>query len=116
MPGFRAATKSGSAQYPQNFHVGTIDDRRGAHVALFHAHYPLIAFVGERLFVYRTEFVAPPSWAAALGSFGFTLLTAAELLSSLEDADTSGLSKAEWRQIKHWQPATLGAAIFNSWD
>lgn len=57
-----------------------------------------------------------PSWAAALGSFGFTLLTAAELLSSLEDADTSALSKAEWRQIKHWQPATLGAAIFNSWD
>ncbi|MEO3842461.1 MULTISPECIES: hypothetical protein [unclassified Streptomyces] len=43
--------------------------------------------------------------------------TAAELLSSLEDADTSALSKAaEWRQIKHWQPATPGAAIFNSWD
>jgi hypothetical protein len=43
-------------------------------------------------------------------------LTAAELLSSLEDADTSALSKAEWRQIKHRQPATLGAAMFNSWD
>lgn len=34
-----------------------------------------------------------------------SLLTAAEHLSSLEEPDTSALSKAEWHQIKHWQPA-----------
>lgn len=103
-------------EYPQSFHVATIDDRRGTHIALFHAHYPLIAFVGDQLYVYRTEFIAPPAWATTLSRFGFLVLTATELLCPLEKADTSALAQAEWRQIRHWKPATLGAALFNSWD
>ncbi|ALO13405.1 hypothetical protein AQF52_7819 [Streptomyces venezuelae] len=103
-------------EYPQGFHVATINDRHGTHIALFHAHYPLVAFVRDKLYVYRTEFLDPPAWATTLGGFGFVVLTAADLLSPLGEADGSALSQAEWRQIKHWRPETLGAALFNSWD
>lgn len=103
-------------EYPQNFHSATISDRDGPHVALFHAHYPLIAFVRDRQYWYTDEFQAPPAWAPALTDFGFAVLGAMQLLSPLAESDISALSAAEWRQIKHWRPATLGAALFNSWD
>ncbi|MFF8837551.1 hypothetical protein [Streptomyces sp. NPDC015130] len=103
-------------EYPQNFHSATIRNRDGAHVALFHAHYPLIAFVGDRRFWYTDEFQEPPTWAALLKGAGFVVLSATQLLSSLTESDTSALSTAEWRQIEHWRPKTLGSAVFNSWD
>ncbi|MFF4403852.1 hypothetical protein [Streptomyces sp. NPDC001404] len=103
-------------QYPQNFHTGTINDRDGTHVALFHAHYPLIAFVSDRRHCYTDEFQDPPAWAVTLTDFGFTILTASLLLSPPESADTTAMSAAEWEQIKHWRPETLGAMLFNSWD
>ncbi|MGW5001570.1 hypothetical protein ACWEP8_28310 [Streptomyces hydrogenans] len=103
-------------QYPQNFHVATISDRDGAHIALFHAHYPLIAFVGDRRYWYTDEYQEPPAWAPALTDSGFVVLSAAQLLSPLTESDTSALSATEQRQIKHWRPRTLGAALFNSWD
>ncbi|WP_424887296.1 hypothetical protein [Streptomyces sp. XH2] len=103
-------------QYPQSFHSATLSGRNGAHTALFHAHHPLIAFVGDRRYWYTDEFREPPAWATALSDAGFVVLSAEQLLSSLEESDTSALSKAEWRQIKHWRPQTLGATLFNSWD
>ncbi|WAP55775.1 hypothetical protein [Streptomyces sp. S465] len=103
-------------EYPQNFHSATISDRNGAHVALFHTHYPLIAFVGDRRFWYTDEFQEPPTWATVLREAGFVVLSAAQLLSPLAESDTSALSAAEWRQIKHWRPETLGATLFNLWD
>ncbi|BDH12742.1 hypothetical protein [Streptomyces hygroscopicus] len=103
-------------EYPQNFHSATISDREGTHIALFHAHYPLIAFVGGRRYWYTGEFQEPPSWAGVLADVGFVVLSAARLLSPLVESDTSALSAAEWRQIKHWRPETLGATLFNSWD
>ncbi|MFB8043505.1 hypothetical protein ACFC8F_19735 [Streptomyces hydrogenans] len=103
-------------EYPQNFHLATISDRAGAHIALFHAHYPLIAFVGDRRYWYTDEFQEPPAWATTLTDIGYVVLSAAQLLSPLTESDTSPLSATERRQIKHWRPQTLGATLFNSWD
>jgi hypothetical protein len=103
-------------EYPQNFHSATISDRGGKHIALFHAHYPLVAFVGRRRYWYTDEFQEPPTWATVLSGVGFVVLSAARLLSPLEESDTSALSASERRQIKHWQPENLGATLFNSWD
>jgi hypothetical protein len=103
-------------QYPQNFHSGTINDRDSTHSALFHAQYPLIAFVDDRRYGYSVEFQEPPAWVVALGNFGFTVLGASLLLSPLAGADTAALSAIERKQIRYWQPETLGATLFNSWD
>lgn len=103
-------------QYPHNFHSGTIREGDGAHAVLFHAQYPWVAFVDERRACYAGEFKDPPAWAATLGDFGFTVLSAPVLMSPLTAADTTALSAAEWSQIEHWKPDTLGAALFNSWD
>ncbi|MFE3167938.1 hypothetical protein [Streptomyces sp. NPDC059224] len=103
-------------QYPQNFHTGTINDRDGTHFGLFHAQYLLIAFVGDRRQWYTAEFQEPPAWAVALGEFGFTVLGASLLLSPLTGADSTALSAAERKQIRYWQPETLGATLFKFWD
>ncbi|WP_448321060.1 hypothetical protein [Streptomyces sp. CO7] len=103
-------------RYPQTFHSATISDRNGLHVALFHAHHPLIAFVGDQVSCYTDEFQDPPPWASVLTDLGFAVLSARQLLSPLTDADTSALSSAEWREITYWRPETLGATLFNSWD
>ncbi|MER6228264.1 MULTISPECIES: hypothetical protein [Streptomyces] len=103
-------------EYPQNFHSATISDRDGTRIALFHAHYPLIAFVEDRRYWYTDEFQEPPTWATALTDVGFVVFSAAQLLSPLTESDTPALSATEWRQIEHWRPETLGAALFNSWD
>jgi hypothetical protein len=123
---WHAAARAGAApghvvdfarqQYPHNFHSGTIRDGDGVHAALFHAQYPWVAFVAERWTWYAGEFEDPPAWAAILGDFGFMVLSAPVLLSPLTAADTTALSAAEWSQIEHWKPDTLGAALFNSWD
>ncbi|MFI6707744.1 hypothetical protein ACIBF7_14980 [Nonomuraea sp. NPDC050478] len=86
------------------------------HVALFHAQYPLIAFVDDLRYWYADGFQDPPAWADSLNDFGFTVLSASLLMSPLAEADTAALSTAEWSQIKHWKPRTLGATLFNSWD
>jgi len=103
-------------RYPATFHTATIIDRHGLHVILCHAHYPLLAFVSGRRDWYTTEFVDPPVWPGGYVAAGFTTLSAAVLLSPLGDVDTSLLSAEEWRQIRHWQPPTVGAALFNKWD
>lgn len=102
--------------YPENFHRATIADRGGVHEMLFHAHQPLIAFVTVRRHWYTDEFRDPPRWGAAFGDAGFVVLSAAQLLSPLGEWDTSVLSPAETSQIEHWQPANLGATLFNAWD
>ncbi|MEU6715804.1 hypothetical protein ABZ897_30430 [Nonomuraea sp. NPDC046802] len=103
-------------RYPENFHSATIDNRGGTYAALFHVRSPLVAFVDELRDWYTDEFVDPPAWAVSLNHFGFTVLSASLLKSPLEKADTAALAEAEWEQIKYWQPETLGATLFNSWD
>ncbi|MFD6274539.1 hypothetical protein ACFWFI_02960 [Streptomyces sp. NPDC060209] len=103
-------------EYPQTFHSATISDRDGPHIALFHAHYPLLAFVGDWRYWYTDEFQEPPTWATVLTDVGFVVLSAAQLLSPLTESDTSALSATESRQIKLWRPETLGATLFNSWE
>lgn len=83
---------------------------------LCHAHYPLLAFVCGVRDWYSTEFIDPPGLADQYVRFGFTTLTADVLLSPLADLDTSAISNEEWRQIRYWQPPTVGAALFNRWD
>ncbi|WP_228473055.1 hypothetical protein [Streptomyces cyaneochromogenes] len=100
----------------QNYHRATINDRDGDHCALFHDHYPLIAFVDEPRDWYTDQFREPPAWAAVLGDLGFTVLSASVLLSPLSSVDTSALSDVEWRNIDYWRPETVGAVLFNSWD
>ncbi|GGO54116.1 hypothetical protein GCM10012287_42310 [Streptomyces daqingensis] len=102
--------------YPQNFHRGSVTVRYRTHVGLFHAQYPLIAFVDGRHHRYTDEFRDPPTWASILGDLGFTVLGASLLLSPVAEADTTALSPTEHEQMKRWQPETLGATLFNSWD
>jgi hypothetical protein len=102
--------------YPQSFHTATITDHAGQHLLLCHAHYPLIAFVADRQYVYTVTFQEPPAWASAFTDVGFNVLSAELLLSPLNEADTSELSLAGQRQIRHWRPTSVGAALFNCWD
>lgn len=104
------------AEHAQSYHSATINDVDGRHCALFHAYYPLIAFVDELRDWYTDEFREPPAWAVALDDFGFTVLSASVLLSPLSAVDTSALSAAEWHHISYWRPETVGAVLFNSWD
>ncbi|KOG90863.1 hypothetical protein [Streptomyces varsoviensis] len=100
----------------RNFHTATLTNRHGPHTALFHAHHPLVAFVAAPAHAYTDEFQEPPAWSAVLNASGFTVLSAAQLLSPLTPAATSALSPAELHQITYWQPPTIGATLFNSWD
>ncbi|MFC5216757.1 hypothetical protein [Streptomyces coerulescens] len=102
-------------QIAQTFHTATIDRPDGRHCALFQAYSPLVAFVDEPHDWYTDQFREPPAWAAGLGGFGFTVLSAAVLLSPLSTADTSALSAVERQQIDYWRPETVGAVLFNSW-
>jgi hypothetical protein len=102
--------------YPRTFHVAKVTGRDGLNVILCHAHFPLVAFATGQHAYYTTEFTDPPNWASAFAAAGFDAMSAAALLSPLEDADTSDLLADDWRQIRRWRPATLGAALFNSWD
>ncbi|MGW2146084.1 hypothetical protein ACWCOT_17390 [Nonomuraea bangladeshensis] len=103
-------------EYPQSFHSATINDRDGAHLALFQAQVPLVAFVSDRRWAYSDEFLDPPAWAVALSPFGFTVLGTSLLMSPLTKVDTTALSAAEWREIEYWKPKTLGELLFNAWD
>ncbi|MBC2874037.1 MULTISPECIES: hypothetical protein [Streptomyces] len=100
-----------AAAYPANFHRATADDRTGRHVALFNAHYPLVAFADG-----QGGFREPPVWASGLGGLGFTLLSAARLSAPLTEADAAALSGAEREQIAYWRPENLGSVLFNRWD
>lgn len=102
-------------RYPQTFHSATLTDRDGTHVALFHAHHPLTAFVDERRHWYTDEFREPPAWAGVLAHHGFAVLSAALLLAPFPAADVSALSGSELRQIAFRRPDTVGAALFNAW-
>lgn len=103
-------------EHAQSYHSAVIDDRDGSHCALFHAHYPLVAFVDERRYWYTDEFREPPAWAAALDDFGLTVLSTSVLLAPLSSVDTSALSAEEWQHIEYWRPETVGALLFNTWD
>ncbi|MEU6381213.1 hypothetical protein [Streptomyces sp. NPDC046909] len=104
-------------EHPQTFHTATLADRNGTHIALFHAHHPLIAFVDAQHSWYPCDaFLDPPAWAPALADFGFTLLTTSQLSLPLRAADTSALTAGEWKHIEHWRPDTVGEVLFNSWD
>ncbi|MGV9246911.1 hypothetical protein [Streptomyces sp. NPDC003710] len=72
--------------------------------------------MADRRYGDTDEFQDPPAWATALNDFGFTVLGASLLLSPLTGADTDALSASEWKQIEYWQPETLGATLFDSWD
>ncbi|WP_330353952.1 hypothetical protein [Streptomyces chartreusis] len=102
-------------QTAQTFHTATIERPDGRCVALFQAYTPLVAFVDEPHDWYTDQFREAPAWAAGLGDFGFTVLSAAVLLSPLSSADTSALSAVERRQIDYWRPEAVGAVLFNSW-
>ncbi|WP_235470792.1 hypothetical protein [Streptomyces platensis] len=103
-------------EYPQNFHLATITDRDGRHFLQFHAHWPLVAFAADRRYQYSDAFREPPDWSAVLADAGFVVLSVAQLHAPLAECDTSALSDAELRQIRHWRPKTQGALLFNAWD
>jgi hypothetical protein len=103
-------------RYPATFHTATIVHRDGQHVMLCHVHYPFLAFVSAFSDWYATEFIDPPGLADQYVHAGFTTLAAAVLLSPLTEVETSAISADEWRQIRYWQPPTVGAALFNRWD
>ncbi len=111
-------TATTTADVTPNFHTAGIvhGDRRVA--VLRHAVTSLGALarplpVGDM----SVEFVDDPELADALSPIAdFRLLTRAELSLPLSTADTSDLHPAEHAQIRHWQPATVGALLFNHWD
>jgi hypothetical protein len=103
-------------KYPQTFHNATVTNRDGLHVILCHAHFPLVAFVADQQYWYVDEFRDAPPWSSAFTDAGFVVMSAQQLNSPLADAETSALSVAEWRQIRHWRVTSLGGVLFNSWD
>ncbi|MFI6642429.1 hypothetical protein [Streptomyces sp. NPDC050504] len=102
--------------YPRTFHTASVVDRTGEHVILCHAHHPWIAFAQERRDWYREEFLSAPPWARAFTETGFAVLSSELLATPLTAMDTSGLTRSEWRQVRSYDIATLGGALFNAWD
>ena len=102
--------------YSGSFHTATVHHRDGTQVVLCHAHLPLVAFAADQRQGCLDEFLDPPAWSDAFADLGFTVLAPALLNSPLSAADTSGLSRAEWVQIRAWRATGVGEVLFNSWD
>ena len=101
-----------------NFHtIAVTADRRDLEV-LRHTVVPVIAFARPRPDEDLTiTFIEHPALGAAItGLTDVHVCTAAELDTSLSRADLSALGPAEHDQIRYWQPATVGAVLFNFWD
>ncbi|MEU1124911.1 hypothetical protein ABZ371_15420, partial [Streptomyces sp. NPDC005899] len=101
---------------PRTFHTATVVGREVENVVLCHAHHPWVAFPKGRRDWYDEDFLAPPPWAHAFASAGFTVLSSERLATPLSDVDTLVLTQAEWREVRLYGITTLGGALFNAWD
>lgn len=91
-----------------SFHAAVLITPAGRFAVRCHRHHPWIAFIeGE-------TYADPP--AGVFLNPAFTLLGPEVLDLPLSAADTTALAKAEWTQIRYWQPETVGQTLFNSWD
>jgi len=104
--------------YPRNFHSAVIAAAAGRLGILCHVHHPWIAFIEEGAGSggYPGVFVDPPAWAGTFAEMNFTIMSRGLLDSPLSEVDTAALTTAEWSQIRSWRPASVGRALFNSWD
>jgi hypothetical protein len=105
--------------YPRNFHSAVIVVGPADRFAvLCNVLYPWVAFVevGVGGAAGSEAFVDPPTWSGAFTETGFTVMSRKLLESSLSVVDTATLGKAELVQIRSWCPASVGHAVFNSWD
>jgi hypothetical protein len=110
-----------STEVTPNFHQGIIayPDRTAAVVCVRDT--PLLAIAAPRVIEFAPTresgpltFVDLPELAAALAlAPKFRLLTAAELDGPIDMAQWPGISRYD---IRHWQPRSLGEALFNYWD
>ncbi|WP_416986493.1 hypothetical protein [Streptomyces sp. T028] len=102
--------------HPRTYRTGTVIHPAGRTVVLGHLHHPWIAFVPERRDAYADEFLSPPPWADVFSAAGFLVLTGDQLSVPLAGEASSGLTPFEWRQAVYHGTATLGGAVFNTWD
>lgn len=103
-------------EYPRNYHTAHLIAHAVLHVALCHAHLPLIAFVSEQRLCYENEFLDPPAWSWPLVESGFLLLSVEQLSTPLSEVDTAVLTDMEWREVRFWGVTQLGGVLFHSWD
>ncbi|WP_372486639.1 hypothetical protein [Streptomyces indiaensis] len=103
-------------EYPRTFHTATVVEGADTHVVLCHVHHPWIAFAREPRDWFTDEFLAPPPWARTFTDLGFTVLDRVRLLLPLSEADTSVLTRDEWRLVRLHGITTLGGVLFNAWD
>jgi hypothetical protein len=122
---YEAARMTGGAvervaekDYPRNFHSAVIVGPPGRTTVLCNAVHPWVAFVEEGTgdTVGPGAFVDPPACAQAFPEMGFVVMGRELLESPLSVVDTAALGKAEWIQIRSWQPTCVGQTVFNSWD
>ena len=106
------------AQIAMSYHTILIAYRDETVAVLANAFHPLLAIAEPpRPREFRPPFREAPELAAALAEHEpFRVLSTAQLDRPLSTVDLSELSKAERRELRTWEAATVGDVVFNHWD
>jgi hypothetical protein len=107
-----------SSQASVNFAEVILETRDGAIVVLLNAHFPIVAFARAReKGEMRFHFVDVPAVATLFKTFGsYEVLTSMQARKPLTPDDSLQLGRAEIKQLRYWQPRTIGEVVFSFWD
>lgn len=100
-----------------NFFSATIGNDSHKSAILGNLAYPIVAFateVDERQWLH--SFIDRPDLAEVFRTRGYECPDAAELMSRVGEADLKSLRETELKDIKYWNPGTIGEIVFNYWD
>lgn len=79
---------------------------------LLNKYYPIVAFTNELTMNGKT-FIDFKENSFVLASYN---MVGAEILNAAFTSSEHNLSEVELKQIKYWNPTSIGNIIFNEWD
>ena len=79
---------------------------------LLNKYYPIVAFTNE-LTMNEKSFINIEENLYVLANYN---MVGAEILNAAFTYSEHNLSKAELKQVKYWNPTSIGNIIFNEWD
>ena len=108
-------------KYPLSFHWAELKHGERRFALLVHESSPFVALSSEIPDYFNLVFVDDDRFTSAAQQLNapFRLLSAADLLQPLTEDDRAyvrALSGQHARDLKYWQPETVGDVIFNWWD
>ena len=83
---------------------------------LLNIHHPYVAFTTPIKDVGNFNFEFRDCDVLAVELYGYTVLSAEFLNSPVTEDAIRLLGESERRELKYWEPPTLGHVVFNFWD